>query len=137
MFEIIVTSHGPLASAMKESLGFFFPECNVQTVEIDKDGIESFQNKMQELLKGFQGREILIFTDLLHGTPFNVAAKSVSEYASEYEILAGVNMPSLVEAVNLQKQGIALQEALVKIMDVSSIQSFKALVNARNNVDDE
>lgn len=137
MYEIIIASHGPLASAMRESLSFFFPENDLYTVEIDQAGIEKFQSKMQTTLKQLQNRPVLIFTDLIYGTPFNVAAKYAGEYAKEFEILAGVNLPCLVEAVNLKKQQQPLQQAIPLLLVAGTMSTFTEQAKLRMNEEDE
>lgn len=137
MYEIIIASHGPLASAMKESLSFFFPENDLYTVEIDQAGIEKFQDKMQTTLQQLQDQPVLIFTDLLYGTPFNVAAKCAGEYAQEFEIIAGVNLPCLVEAVNLKKQQQSLKQAVPQLLTAGTLTTFTQQAQLRMNEDDE
>ncbi|MGG5315093.1 PTS sugar transporter subunit IIA [Enterococcus sp. AZ072] len=137
MYEIIIASHGPLASAMKESLSFFFPENDLYTVEIDQSGIEKFQDQMQATVEQLQGQSLLIFTDLLYGTPFNVAAKCAGEYAKEFEIIAGVNLPCLVEAVNLRKQQQSLKQVVPQLLTAGALSTFTQQAQLRTNDDDE
>lgn len=127
MFEIVIISHGPLADAMKESLMYFFSEVqSIFTVAIDRDGLEKFQKNMDETFAQIDNKDVLIFTDLLYGTPFNEAGKRVNRLTKDFEILSGVNMPILLEAVNMQKQGKNLKETLSSLEKIGIVQSFKS-----------
>uniref|UniRef100_UPI00403F2639 PTS sugar transporter subunit IIA n=1 Tax=Candidatus Enterococcus willemsii TaxID=1857215 RepID=UPI00403F2639 len=126
MFEIVIASHGPLAGAMQESLTFFFSEVeNIHVAAIDRDGLEKFQKQMDTIFQSIGDREVLVFTDLLFGTPFNEAGKRVGKLKQNFELLAGVNMPILVEAVNLQKQEKKLADIIDSLKQSGSIQSYK------------
>lgn len=138
MYKIIIASHGPLADAMKESLKFFFSEkLDVMTVTIDDRGLVAFQEKMDQAFQEISDHELIVFTDLLYGTPFNEAAKRVGNLSQYFDILAGVNMPMLVEAVNLQRQGITLTKAMPQLLEIATVHSFRQKMMESSATDDE
>lgn len=138
MYEIILLSHGPLASAMRESLAYFFPESKqLRAVEIDQDGIEKFRSQLAEVINEIGNQELLIFTDLLYGTPFNEAAKLVATNTQPFEILAGVNLPMLIEAINFQQQKKSLKEILPDVIKAGEIKSFSEQIKTVQNAEDE
>lgn len=138
MYKIIIASHGPLADAMKESLKFFFSEeVDVATVSIDEQGLVTFQEKMNQVFLEIGSRELIVFTDLLYGTPFNEAAKRVGSLSQNFDIIAGVNMPMLVEAVNLQRQGVSLEKAMPQLLEVAKVHSFQQKITEASATDDE
>ncbi|MFR6164287.1 MAG: hypothetical protein ACLUJR_15825 [Mediterraneibacter gnavus] len=47
--------------------------------------------------------EILVMTDLLGGTPFNVASGIKTESGKSIKVLAGTNLAMAVEAIFLQR----------------------------------
>ncbi|WP_207941284.1 hypothetical protein DOK78_001215 [Enterococcus sp. DIV2402] len=138
MYKIIIASHGPLADGMKESLKFFFStKLEVTTVSIDNDGLVSFQEKMDRVFDEVATSEVLIFTDLLYGTPFNEAGKRAANLSQYFDIISSVNMPILVEAVNLQRQNIALEDAVPQLLEVGQVQSFRNKMQESSVTDDE
>ncbi|PAB01616.1 PTS sugar transporter subunit IIA [Enterococcus canintestini] len=137
MYKIIVTSHGPLAEAMKESLKFFFSDVDVMTVSIDERGLVAFQAEMDRVFQQIGKEDVLIFTDLLYGTPFNESAKRVADLDQFFEIIAGVSMPLLVEAVNYQRQQKNLAEITSNLLEIGKPSSFKEKIMENVNTEDE
>lgn len=138
MYQIVIASHGPVANAMKESLQFFFNDLeNVHTVTIDKDGISKFSDKVNSILKKYKSEEVLVFVDIFYGTPFNEFARQCTELVDNFEIIAGANMPSLMEAVNYQNQNKKLVDVIDLIINAGKVDSFSNTVNLLSKKDDE
>ena len=138
MYQIVIASHGPVAHAMKESLQFFFNDLeNVHTVTIDKDGISKFSDKVNSILNKYKSEEVLVFVDIFYGTPFNKFARQCTELVDNFEIIAGANMPSLMEAVNYQNQNKKLADVIDLIINAGKVDSFSNTVNLLNKKDDE
>ncbi|MDU4937677.1 MAG: PTS sugar transporter subunit IIA [Clostridium sp.] len=138
MYQIVIASHGPVANAMKESLQFFFNDLeNVHTVTIDKDGISKFSDKVNSILKKYKSEEVLVFVDIFYGTPFNEFARQCTELVENFEIIAGANMPSLMEAVNYQNQNKKLVDVIDLIINAGKVDSFSNTVNLLSKKDDE
>lgn len=138
MYEIIIASHGSVANAMKESLQFFFKDLeDVHTIIIDKDGISKFSNEVNKLLKSLKGKEVLVFVDLFYGTPFNEFARQCSEELDSFDIISGMNMPSLMEAVNYQKQDKKLEDVIDSIINAGSLNSFSKTIDTTKIKEDD
>ena len=138
MFNIVIASHGPLAEAMKKSVKLFFPEENkITTASIDEKGLEIFQANLDEIMATVKGKSVLFLVDLSYGTPFNEIAKRMSMVRDDSEILSGVNMPTLIEAINLRNQGYSLKEVVPKLIEVSKLQSYSERIKTINNPDNE
>lgn len=138
MFNIVIASHGPLAEAMKKSVKLFFPEENkITTASIDEKGLEIFQANLDEIMATVKDKSVLFLVDLSYGTPFNEIAKRMSMVSGDSEILSGVNMPTLIEAINLRNQGYSLKEVVPKLIEVSKLQSYSERIKTINNPDNE
>ena len=138
MFNIVIASHGPLAEAMKKSVKLFFPEENkITTASIDEKGLEIFQANLDEIMATVKDKSVLFLVDLSYGTPFNEIAKRMSMVSDDSEILSGVNMPTLIEAINLRNQGYSLKEVVTKLIEVSKLQSYSERIKTINNPDNE
>lgn len=138
MYKIVVASHGPLAGAMKESLKFFFSnDIDVTTISIDERGLVAFQAEMDHVFQQIGTHDVLIFTDLLYGTPFNEAAKRAATLEQAFEIIAGVSMPLLVEAVNYQRQIKKLTEITPYLLEIGKPSSFKEKMMENVNTENE
>lgn len=120
MIGILVVSHGGLAKEFVEAafriLGeedpAVVPLCVDWTVE-SSVAKEAIRKGLKELQKANAG--VLILTDLFGGTPTNLAMTFYQ--AGKVEILTGMNLPMLIKAVLLAKEGATLAEALPVIRE--------------------
>ncbi|MGX7096852.1 mannose/fructose/sorbose PTS transporter subunit IIA [Gemella bergeri] len=100
MVGIIIASHGEFAAGIKQSGTMIFGEQEkVETVVfMPNEGPEDLQRKLQEAIKKVDSEEILFLVDLWGGSPFNQANKLFEEAPEKRAIVAGLNLPMLIEA---------------------------------------
>lgn len=138
MFKIIIASHGSVAEAMKKSVKLFFPgENDITTASIGDDGLVPFQAQLDKIFESVKGQNILFLVDLSYGTPFNEIAKRMSLVGKDSDILAGVSMATLIEAINLRNQKMEIKEVIPKLIEVSRLQSYSKRLESIGNEDDE
>ncbi|BDR60967.1 PTS sugar transporter subunit IIA [Lactobacillus xylocopicola] len=138
MFKIVIASHGSVAEAMKKSVKLFFPdEEDIITAKIDEEGLVPFQNKLDQIVQIIENQSVLFLVDVPYGTPFNEIVKRMVAVKKDSDILAGVNMPTLIEAINLRNQNISLMEAIPKLIEVSQLQSYSEKLKAINKSEDD
>ena len=100
MYKIVVASHGKFSEGCLDTIKFFIKDTeNISTLVLDNDGIEKFKESVKELFNEIKDSNVLIFVDLFHGTPFNVCSENIGLINGEAEIVSGVNIPMLFEAV--------------------------------------
>lgn len=103
MINVIVASHGPLASALLDSaslvygeLPYVFPVALNATAGIDgfRDDFATTLVKAQHNADG-----VLVLCDMQSGTPWNVACQYAFSSATTppMAVLAGVNLPMLLQ----------------------------------------
>lgn len=137
MYEIILTTHGPMAEGMKESLAMFTEKTeHVHTLCLDASGIHTFEQKADALIKQVKDSDTLILCDIGFATPFNVFAKQIDKFTKQVEIIAGINMPGLLEAVILQENA-NLEDIVKNFKNTIQSVSLKEHLNAETNSDDE
>ena len=138
MYKIIIASHGNLAQSMNDALRLFVGEDkDVYSICLDEKGISEFEKKADKVIEEIGEDEVLIFTDLFYGSPFNVFSSKVERLKNSYEIIAGMNMPGILEAVLKQKE-MSLKEALPSIIEANNPVIFSEKLNLNNiNEDDE
>ena len=122
---ILLISHGGMAAGVKDSLGMFFGKDLPQfetlslTSEMGADQFgEMLRNKVDELMSD---DGVIIFADLMGGTPFNQAALLVSE---KVDLIAGMNLPMIMEL-------LATREYAVNDIDHLAAVGQQGIVNAR------
>lgn len=101
LMKILVTSHGQLAVGIMNTLEMIAGKFDdvIALPFTEEMGIDNFTEKMNKILQiKDQSEEWLIITDMMGGTPFNVA--STFSYQNEsIRVLYGLNLPLLTEVV--------------------------------------
>ena len=102
MIGIIVVGHGRIpggfASALELIVGA--PPCFAPVDFPEGDSPAALEEKLDRVAASMAGcAGILIFTDLLNGTPFNLAAVRAMQN-SKIRLVYGVNAAMLLESVN-------------------------------------
>lgn len=97
-FRIVVAAHGALARALVASAEMICgPLEDVQTVDlVPEDSPESFSERLMAAAES-PDRPVLILTDLVGGTPHNVALAATC-HLSGAVLISGVNLAVLIEA---------------------------------------
>lgn len=139
MENIILISHGLLASGMKSSVEMILgPQKILHVVSMDEgsDNIK-FRNDLEEKVSKLSG-SILIIADLLGGTPSNVAFKLYSE-TDRIEIMAGMNLSLIIEALVSNPLSISdlINNSRMGIVDIKKINSTPTKKSQKNIVTDD
>ncbi|WP_066875039.1 mannose/fructose/sorbose PTS transporter subunit IIA [Clostridium mediterraneense] len=101
MVGIILASHGDFAKGILQSATMIFGEQeNVQAVTLmPSEGPDDIKAKMKKAIASFDNQdEVLFLVDLWGGTPFNQADSLVEEHKDKWAIVAGMNLPMVIEA---------------------------------------
>lgn len=101
MVGIIIASHGEFANGILQSGAMIFGEQeNVKAVTLmPSEGPDDLKAKMKEAIASFDNQdEVLFLVDLWGGTPFNQANTLFEEHKDNWAIVAGMNLPMLIEA---------------------------------------
>ncbi len=101
MVGIIIASHGEFAKGILQSGTMIFGEQeNVKAVTLmPSEGPDDVKAKMKEAIASFDNQdEVLFLVDLWGGTPFNQANSLFEEHKDKWAIVAGMNLPMLIEA---------------------------------------
>ncbi|MBQ4870746.1 PTS mannose transporter subunit IIAB [Priestia megaterium] len=101
MVGIIIASHGEFANGILQSGAMIFGEQeNVKAVTLmPSEGPDDVKAKMKEAIASFNDQdEVLFLVDLWGGTPFNQANSLIEEHKDKWAIIAGMNLPMLIEA---------------------------------------
>ena len=110
MIGILIVTHAQLGEALIEAAEFILgqrPEA-IESISIDlSENAEKLRAKIVQGIKKVAGQNgVIILTDMFGGTPSNLSYSFLEE--GRVEVLSGVNLPILVQAVNLRKKDIEL-----------------------------
>ena len=101
MVGIIIASHGEFANGILQSGAMIFGEQeNVKAITLmPSEGPDDVKAKMKEAIASFDNQdEVLFLVDLWGGTPFNQANSLLEDHKDKWAIVAGMNLPMLIEA---------------------------------------
>jgi PTS system mannose-specific IIA component len=106
MIGIVIVTHSQLGEALIGAAEFIIgrrPE-SIESVSIDlSESAEKLREKIARGIKKVKGQEgVIILTDMFGGTPSNLSYSFLEE--GHIEVLSGVNLPILVQAVNTRKK---------------------------------
>lgn len=120
MQNIILISHGSMAEGVKASLEMIVgKQDHVHVVALTPDGDNrQFEEELLKKMKALNGSSLII-TDLLGGTPCNVALSNYLE-SENVEIIAGMSLPLVIEATLNSTATVKelIQAATTGIVDV-------------------
>ena len=105
MIGLVVTGHANFGSGMTSSVNLIAGEQEAYRY-VDFLPTYSTEDLTRELTKALEELKdcegVIIFTDLMGGTPFNVSAQ-IGHGKENIRIVAGTNLPMLVEIVMSRK----------------------------------
>jgi PTS system mannose-specific IIA component len=106
MIGIVIVTHSQLGEALIGTAEFIIgsrPEA-IESVSIDlSENSEKLRKKIDRRIKNVMGEEgVIILTDMFGGTPSNLSYSFLEE--GHIEVLSGVNLPVLIQAVNRREK---------------------------------
>lgn len=96
--EILLISHGQMAEGIKHTVKMLIGDVSdLHVITFGETmGIEELTEELSEFLT-IHSEELLIFTDLKGGTPFNVASV-LTHQKDDVKVFYGMNLPLIIEA---------------------------------------
>lgn len=106
---IIIASHGKFAEGMYDAIKMFSGELeNFSYISLlpDQD-LKSFIEELKnKIYKVDTGDGVVVFCDLLYGTPSNIVSSLLKEeiYKGKLEIISGINLATVLEYTNTRNE---------------------------------
>lgn len=127
MIGLLVTGHANFGSGMTSSVNLIAGEQDdYQYVDFlpaySTEDLTGEISKALDMLKDCEG--VIIFTDLMGGTPFNVSAQ-LGHGKENIRIVAGTNLPMLVEIVMSRKFMNDLDGLVDSVLETGKEQVIK------------
>ncbi len=132
MLQILVISHGSLSEALVNSAKLIAGETEgVKWLGLyEGEDIENFKEKIKEtIIEMSQNDEVLVLTDLMFGSPFNLVSQLMDELAFEH--ITGINLPIYLELL-LGRQFNSKTELIKNVMMIAehSVKYVNEMVGA-------
>lgn len=124
MIYYILTGHGEFSPGISKSLEMIVgPQKNFSVVPFyETDPLEKYENDLTNSLVSAieQSDGVIIFTDLLGGTPFRVSMEISSKYQS-VEVIVGTNLPMLIEGSLMRETDDNVHSLADKLVEIGKI----------------
>lgn len=120
MVGLIIAAHGDLSRSLMRSVSLITGEYrNVITVCLEKnDNADIFYEEIQRAIKkADEGDGVIIFTDVLGGTPSNMATLAARRH--NLFCLTGVNLPMMIEFLMSAADRMTLEELTERCIDAA------------------
>ena len=106
MIGIVIVTHSELGDALVGAAEFIVGSRpgSIESISIDlSENAEKLRGKIDRGIKKVMGTEgVIILTDMFGGTPSNLSYSFLEE--GRIEVLSGVNLPILIQAINMRKK---------------------------------
>lgn len=139
MIGILVATHGKMSEGMLDSLHLLAGDFEgVEALCLQaSDNADDFQKKMEDCVTKLDtGDGVIIFTDIMGGTPGNRALKIAAEN-TKVEVVCGVNLPVLLNTVMSKDMFGNMEEAIEAVKEISEGSIVVASATLRGSDDDE
>lgn len=141
MFNILIVSHGSVAESFCGTAEMIMGEIeNIRTAGI-QPGVSSqeFGEKIEKLADEiYNDNGLLVLTDLYGGTPCNVSIMNLLNKYSKVQIISGLNLPILLEALGSRSSSLEeVTDKLIKVGKEGIIDVNKIVSENSAHEDDE
>lgn len=122
MVGIVIASHGDFADGIKMSGSMIFGEQkDVQSVTLQPNmGPDDLKAKLEKAVSSLEDQEqVLFLVDLWGGTPFNQVNGLFESHKDKWAIVAGLNLPMLIEAYASRMSMNSAQEIAAHIIETA------------------
>ncbi len=119
MVGIVLATHGDFATGIHMSGSMLFgDQPNVAAVTLQpSDGPDALRARIEEAIASFEDQDqVLILVDLWGGTPFNQSNNLIAGHEDSWAIVAGLNLPMLIDAYASRMTMESAHEIAVQIV---------------------
>ncbi|MER2004055.1 MAG: PTS sugar transporter subunit IIA [Enterococcus casseliflavus] len=96
--KVIIASHGNFGIGLLQSYQMIAGENDqLIAIQLTDAGVEAFKKQFYQVMEQLKEEEVLILTDIKGGTPFNVSYNYLLEQKKPIKLVAGMNLPMLLE----------------------------------------
>lgn len=99
MIKLVVVAHGHFATGAASALELIAGKQEEVAVIDFSEGMSAQTVKEKIVAELVDQSEVLILSDLLGGTPFKVSTELMAEFNGKMNVLSGLNLAMLIEAV--------------------------------------
>lgn len=99
MIKLVVVAHGHFATGAASAMELIAGKQEEVAVIDFSEGMSAQTVKEKIVAELVDQSEVLVLSDLLGGTPFKVSTELMAEFNGKMNVLSGLNLAMLIEAV--------------------------------------
>lgn len=138
MIGFLITGHGEISIGIKNSLEMITGDMeNIEAIPFYQDeSLVAYETNIRDSIVKLNNScsGVIIFADLMGGTPFRVAMLEADRYEN-IEVIVGYNLPMLVEGSVLRYGNLSAREVADELVKVGHEGLIRAEMKAKNNQD--
>lgn len=139
MIQIVLVSHGNLSEGMLNSYEMIAGKNeNISFVKLTDEGIGVFKEKLTKHLEQLlQKDDIVIFSDIKGGTPFNEAYHFCLKHSNHVRLIPAMNLPMLLEVGLSLTETASLADLQQKALDAgrSALENITAISDENDEIE--
>ncbi len=118
--KILLVSHGSFSKGLSETMTMVLgPQEDLDYLGLyPEKSVDDLKTCVEEKLKEYGDEEVLVFTDLYFGSPFNAVVQLMERY-DVYHI-TGINVPLLMETIVMKNNGKSIEEICDEVIRLAS-----------------
>jgi|SRR5699024_6803947 len=124
MLGAVIVTHGKMSEGIVDATELIVGSVeNIETISLyQEDNVDNLGLKIKEAIeKVNQNNGVIVFVDLLSASPYNQSLLAINNLnkslAEQVYVVAGVNLPMVLEFVNQQILESSVDEAIEKIIN--------------------
>ncbi|MEK4947844.1 PTS sugar transporter subunit IIA [Carnobacterium sp. FSL W8-0810] len=143
MIGIIIATHGKMSNGIVSAADLIIGSTdNIKTLNLfQEDDVQELNKKFLKEIKAIDQNEgVIIFVDLAGASLYNQAVLAVNSLTDEQQkkihVIAGVNLPMVIDAINQRMIGSSIQDAVASVINEAQ-QGIVSWSAEDSNTDDE
>lgn len=143
MIGIIIATHGKMSNGIVSAADLIIGSTdNIKTLNLfQEDDVQELNEKFLKEIKAVDQNEgVIVFVDLAGASLYNQAVLAVNSLTDEQQkkihVIAGVNLPMVIDAINQRMIGSSIQDAVASVINEAQ-QGIVSWSAADSNTDDE
>lgn len=124
MIGVIVSGHGNFATGMTSALNLILGnQDNYKTVDFpESDTATELENNIKDAIKSLcHCEKIIIFCDLLSGSPFNISIMEAMK-TENIKVIYGTNLGMLIESMMKRNMGVEFESLVNEAIEIGKSQ---------------
>ena len=120
MYQFIIATHGLFAEGIKNSIEIILGKFeNLSTLSCYIDSNFNLKKEIDEILKKYNNKEIIVITDIFGGSINNLFMEEIP-LNKNIHLITGLNLPLVLNLLGEQENYLIPEELIQNSMEISS-----------------